>query len=312
MAGTIDYMAPEQFAGDPLTPAADIFALGVVMYELATGRHPFPSGTILQAAIRRGQRPPAPSSIQKGLPHRCDEIVCRCLEFDPKKRYRSVSEVAEALKAGPANVTNIRSDHPWAFRVACALILAALGWGVFQLWQWWRYDKPNSAALRWYNDGVAALREGSYVKATRLLTTAVDNDRHFAMTHAWLADAWANLDFDGKSSQEMLTALGGEHHLRPLDSLYLSAIHATLMRDYAGAVAPVSKNSDRLPDDNTQRAAGYVDLGMAFERAEDPTHAYESFVSPKPSTATIPQAYMQEAILDARLHKVDEANRAFS
>jgi serine/threonine protein kinase/Flp pilus assembly protein TadD/TolB-like protein len=98
VAGTIDYMAPEQFAGDPLTPAADIFALGVVMYELATGRHPFPSGTILQAAIRRGQRPPGPSSIQKGLPHRCDEIVCRCLEFDPKKRYGSVKIVAEEIE----------------------------------------------------------------------------------------------------------------------------------------------------------------------------------------------------------------------
>jgi eukaryotic-like serine/threonine-protein kinase len=98
VAGTIDYMAPEQFAGDPLTPAADIFALGVVMYELATGRHPFPSGTILQAAIRRGQRPPAPSSIHKGLPHRCDEIVCRCLEFDPKKRYGSVKVVAEEIE----------------------------------------------------------------------------------------------------------------------------------------------------------------------------------------------------------------------
>jgi len=98
VAGTIDYMAPEQFAGDPLTPAADIFALGVVMYELATGRHPFPSGTILQAAIRRGQRPPAPSSTQKGLPHRCDEIICRCLEFDPKKRYGSVKIVAEEIE----------------------------------------------------------------------------------------------------------------------------------------------------------------------------------------------------------------------
>jgi eukaryotic-like serine/threonine-protein kinase len=98
VAGTIDYMAPEQFAGDPLTPAADIFALGVVMYEMATGRHPFPSGTILQAAIRRGQRPPPPSSIRKGLPHRCDEIICRCLEFDPKKRYGSAKIVAEEIK----------------------------------------------------------------------------------------------------------------------------------------------------------------------------------------------------------------------
>ena len=98
VAGTVEYMAPEQFAGDLLSPAADIFALGVVMYELATGRHPFPSSSILQAAIQRGQRPPAPSSIQKGLPHRCDEIIGRCLEFDPKKRYGSVKIVAEEIE----------------------------------------------------------------------------------------------------------------------------------------------------------------------------------------------------------------------
>lgn len=312
VAGTIDYMAPEQFAGDPLTPAADIFALGVVMYELSTGRHPFPSGTILQAAIRRGQRPPVPSSIHKGLPHRCDEIIGRCLEFDPKKRYGSVKEVVEALKAGPANVTNIRSDHPWAFRAACALILAALGWGVFQLWQWWRYDKPNSAALKRYNDGVAALREGSYVKATRLLTAAIGSDSHFAMAHARLAEAWANLDFDGKSSQEMLVALGGEHHLRPLDSLYLHAIHATLTRDYAGAVSLYRGILDKLPNDGTQKAAGYVDLGMAYERAADPAHAHESFIKSETLDSDNPAAFMQEAILDTRLHKVHEANKAFS
>jgi serine/threonine protein kinase len=312
VAGTIDYMAPEQFAGDPLTPAADIFALGVVMYELATGQHPFPSRTILQAAIRRGHRPPAPSSIQKGLPHRCDEIVCRCLEFEPKKRYGSVKEVAEALTASPATLPNIRSDHPWAFRFACGLILAATAWGVVQLWQWWRYDKPNATATRWYDQGVTALREGSYVKSTRLLTAAIGSESHFAMAHARLAEAWANLDFDGRSTQELINALGGEHHLRPLDSLYLSAIHATLTRDYASAVLFYKKILSRLPADKTQTAAGYVDLGMAYERGGDPTHAHESFMKSEGLDGDNPAAYMQEAILDTRLHKVEEANSAFN
>lgn len=312
VAGTIDYMAPEQFAGDRLTPAADIFALGVVMYELATGRHPFPSGTILQAAIRRGQRPAPPSSIQMGLPHRCDEIVGRCLEFDPKKRYGSVKEVTEALKASPAKLTNIKSDHPWVFRTACALVLAVGAWGMFQIWQWWRYDKPNSAALKWYDEGVTALREGSYVKATRLLTAAIGSDNHFAMAHARLAEAWANLDFDGRSTQELINALGGEHHLRPLDSLYLSAIHATLIRDHGGAIVFYKEILSRLPDDHTQIAAGYVDLGMAYEREGDPAHAHESFVKSESLDGDNPAAYMQEAILDTRLHKVDEANSAFN
>jgi eukaryotic-like serine/threonine-protein kinase len=98
VAGTPEYMAPEQFEGKTLTPAADIFALGVVMYEMATGRHPFPSHALLEAAVQRGRKPVAPSSLQKKLPHRCDEIVGRCLEFDPKKRYGSAKIVAEEIK----------------------------------------------------------------------------------------------------------------------------------------------------------------------------------------------------------------------
>ncbi|HZD51196.1 MAG TPA: serine/threonine-protein kinase, partial [Silvibacterium sp.] len=83
VVGTVQYMAPEQFEGKSLTPAADIFALGVIMYEMATGKSPFPSHAMLEAAVQRGRKPPAPSSIQKKLPHRCDEIIGRCLEFDP-------------------------------------------------------------------------------------------------------------------------------------------------------------------------------------------------------------------------------------
>ncbi len=127
MAGTVEYMAPEQFAGDPLTPAADIFALGVVMYELATGRHPFPSGTILEAAIRRGQRPAVPSSIQKGLPHRCDEIVCRCLEFDPKERYGSVKIVAEEIEDRLLSRARLRRTWIRAVAGVAALLLVIFG-----------------------------------------------------------------------------------------------------------------------------------------------------------------------------------------
>jgi serine/threonine protein kinase len=312
MVGTPEYMAPEQFAGEPITPASDIFALGVVMYELATGKAPFPANNTLQAAVQRGRKPPPPSSIQKGLPPSCDQVVGKCLEFDPKKRYQSASQVAKALNAGPLNIANLRRNHPWVFRVACGLILAVIGWGSFRSWQWYLYDRPNPTALKWYNAGVAALREGSYVKATRLLTSSAESDSHFAMTHARLAEAWANLDFDGKSSQEMLIALGGEHHLRPLDSLYLNAIHATLRRDYPGAVSFYRGILDQLPDDNVQRAAGYVDLGMAYERAGDPTHAHECFIKSESLDSDNPAAYMREAILDTRLHNVNEANRAFS
>ncbi|MBV8438055.1 MAG: serine/threonine protein kinase [Silvibacterium sp.] len=122
VAGTPEYMAPEQFEGQRLTPAADIFALGVVMYEMATGGHPFPSRTILEAAVQRGRKPPAPSSIQKKLPHRCDEIIGRCLEFDPKNRYGSAKILAEEIRdSWPAKLR-----RTWLKTLALALVAVAL------------------------------------------------------------------------------------------------------------------------------------------------------------------------------------------
>ena len=98
-AGTPGYMAPEQFTCDALTPATDIYALGVVLYELVTGTHPFPSSTPIGSAVQRGRRITLPSSIQPGLPRSCDEIICKCLEFDPKRRYQSANELAAALRS---------------------------------------------------------------------------------------------------------------------------------------------------------------------------------------------------------------------
>jgi serine/threonine protein kinase/Flp pilus assembly protein TadD len=126
VAGTVEYMAPEQFEGQRLTPAADIFALGVVMYEMATAKRPFPSHEILQAAVQRGRKPSVPSSIQRKLPRRCDEIVGRCLEFDPKKRYGSAKIVAEEIK----DSWKVKLRRTWLRASAAVLAVIALASGL--------------------------------------------------------------------------------------------------------------------------------------------------------------------------------------
>lgn len=120
VVGTTLYMAPEQFAGDPLTPATDMFALGVVLYELLTGKHPFPSDSALEAAVQRGRRPAPPSSIKRGLPRRCDAIVARCLEFDPNRRYPSAKTAAEDIEGRLFSETTLR--RTW-FRAAVSVII---------------------------------------------------------------------------------------------------------------------------------------------------------------------------------------------
>jgi serine/threonine protein kinase len=96
--GTPEYMAPEQFEGKEASPATDIYAMGVVLYELITGKHPFASSTSLGTAILRARRLEPASSIQNGVPHQWDLVIAKCLEYDPKLRFQSANELAEALQ----------------------------------------------------------------------------------------------------------------------------------------------------------------------------------------------------------------------
>lgn len=97
-AGTPAYMAPEQVRGQEAGPAADIYALGVVLYELVTGRLPFYEGSAFEIATRRlSEDPPPPSSVAADLDPRWEEVILRCLRRDPRSRFTHAEEVAHAL-----------------------------------------------------------------------------------------------------------------------------------------------------------------------------------------------------------------------
>src|SRR5271165_930954 len=96
--GTPAYMAPEQLTGGALSPATDIYALGVLLYEALTGTVPFSGETALEAAMKRlHQAPPVPSALVRNLDPRWDAAILRCLEREPKKRFRSVLDVVRAV-----------------------------------------------------------------------------------------------------------------------------------------------------------------------------------------------------------------------
>ena len=211
--GTPEYMAPEQFEGKPSSPATDIYALGIILYELITGLHPYAADTPVAAAIRRAKHPLPPSSLRPTIPGQCDRVIERCLEYDQEKRFQSSNEVAKALRAGPTNLENLRKDRPWVLWLASAMVLGLVAGSVFFFWQSRQYYRPSAEALRWYEAGLAALREGNNVKATRSLQAAIAQDNHFVMAHARLAEAWANLDFDGNAQRELLVSTPGGRHL---------------------------------------------------------------------------------------------------
>jgi serine/threonine protein kinase len=97
--GTVAYMSPEQATGEELDARTDLFSTGVVLYECATGRHPFPGKTspvILAAILNRA--PVAPMALNPDLPLRLQEVINNCLEKDRELRYQSAGDLRADLK----------------------------------------------------------------------------------------------------------------------------------------------------------------------------------------------------------------------
>src|SRR5436190_964528 len=101
VVGTAAYLAPEQARGEEAKPAADVYALGVVIYQLLTGRLPWEGTTLAELAIRReNERPLPPSSYDPEVPETLSTAVLRALEGDPERRYTTARELASAMRTG--------------------------------------------------------------------------------------------------------------------------------------------------------------------------------------------------------------------
>jgi len=99
--GTPAYMAPEQFAGKGATTRSDIYALGLILYEIYSGKRAFTAGTIAELRAQKdGQTPTAPSDLRQGLDPVVERLILRCLDRDPRARPASVAQVALALPGG--------------------------------------------------------------------------------------------------------------------------------------------------------------------------------------------------------------------
>ncbi|MBI1763353.1 MAG: serine/threonine protein kinase [Acidobacteria bacterium] len=101
MAGTPAYMSPEQFAGKEVTTKSDIYALGLVLYEIFTGKRVFEAGSLAELQkMHESSAPTNPSSWVKDIDPLVERVILRCLEKDPSKRLASANQVADALPGG--------------------------------------------------------------------------------------------------------------------------------------------------------------------------------------------------------------------
>lgn len=97
--GTLEYMPPEQLDGnnEAIGPAADIYALGVVLYELLTGQRPFAGSTVSMLTAILLKPPPRPSEVRPGIPERLEEICLKAMARLPKDRFATMGQFAVAL-----------------------------------------------------------------------------------------------------------------------------------------------------------------------------------------------------------------------
>jgi serine/threonine-protein kinase len=102
--GSVHYFSPEQASGDEVTGASDVYSLGIVLYEMLTGRRPFEGDSAAGVALRRiNEDAPSPWSIGKPVPRGLEGILMRALARDPKQRYPDAGSMAEALRAWRRN-----------------------------------------------------------------------------------------------------------------------------------------------------------------------------------------------------------------
>src|SRR5581483_10450316 len=94
IVGTAQYLSPEQARGAPVDPRSDLYSLGIVLYEMLTGKVPYTGDTPVEIAMKHlSQVPAPPSELRPDVPHDLDAIVMRALAKDPEQRYASAEEM---------------------------------------------------------------------------------------------------------------------------------------------------------------------------------------------------------------------------
>jgi eukaryotic-like serine/threonine-protein kinase len=149
ISGTLPYMAPEQLRGENADARTDIWAAGAVIYEMATGKRPFEekvptalAGEILYKA------PVPPRKLRPALSRSIENVILKCLDKDPAKRYQSVQELArdlERLSTGTARIP--RSQRAWLL-AGSGTLAVVLGLSAFWYLTQMRGPRTASAAIR--------------------------------------------------------------------------------------------------------------------------------------------------------------------
>ena len=230
IVGTPAYMAPEQIDGSAITPATDIYALGVVMFEMLTGELPF-SGTDIGSLVRRLQQaPPNPRLRLPELDRTWEQVILRCLQRESRDRFASAGDVARALRG---EVVSKPPRRRTAAIVAAVTVAAALAGGLFL------FSRRAVAPAETPRAAVAPVR----AVATPRHSVAVLGFRDLSRRSdtAWLATALTEMLTNELASTEKIRTVPSEEVTRLKTDLELRDVdshsRATLARIHAAVAA---------------------------------------------------------------------------
>lgn len=134
--GTPAYMSPEQVGGQDLTPASDVYSLGLVLYQMVTGSRAFEGATPLSMAVRRVKEDAvSPRKLVPDLDRQWESLILKCLERDPRNRYQSGDEVTDALRGEPARAGSWNLGWRIALIPVALLLVVVSGVVVIPRWR---------------------------------------------------------------------------------------------------------------------------------------------------------------------------------
>jgi len=336
IVGTPLYLSPEQATGKDIDGRSDLFALGALLYECIAGQSAFSGGSVLEIGAQIIHvSPPPPSKINPAVTPALDRVTLKALEKKVDARYQTAAEFLEDLKAAASGLSGngvpVSSKPTQAFKRNTAfatltmqlrrqrfslasMIPAFIGaglliWAIYYFWPR-SYYKPSPAALLWYEQGTDNLRDGAYYQASKALSLAIEMDDKHALSHARLAQAWAELDYTDKAKDEMLavTSLTDKYPVSPQDTLYLDAIRATVRRKFDEAVKAYTEISELSPTESRV----YVDLGYAYENSGDTDKALENYLKAiQLNERQYATAYLRAAVVYNRKGDAENATKMF-
>jgi tetratricopeptide (TPR) repeat protein/tRNA A-37 threonylcarbamoyl transferase component Bud32 len=329
LVGTPAFMSPEQLRGLDVDERSDIYALGVTLYECATGRSAFGGGTLVEVAMRvMSLTPPPPSQLNPAMPPALDAIIARAMAKDAAMRYASAHALHHDLcglkhaldgstDRSPATTSSPTAVSRWSAGVktlvaGCAIAMLVAAWFASGLLRRGRHVPPPEAVV-WYDRGTNAIRDGAYFQASKALERAIAIDSDFPLARARRAEAYTEMGLTDQAREDLLQAMAllpDRSQLTTAESNYVDAVAATLGRNFRTAIDKYAQIAGTAGQ--SDRSAAYVDLGRAYEKNEDLDRAIESYVKATQLDPQAAAAFLRAGILHGRRQQLSRADDAFS